>query len=318
MTYSPTTRLLTVLERLQSTTGVTGPELAAELEVDIRSVRRYVSTLRDLGIPISSEAGRTGSYKLQPGYRLPPLMFTNSEVMAILLGLMSVRRLGLADEAGAEQAISKIERVLPNNLKAQSQAIQHVLTLDHRPSRSIVQDELIGAISLAAFHQRQVFIDYQGANQESTVRTIDPYGIAFHSGRWYVVAYCNLRQDMRTFRLDRFKHHRVLETRFERPLDYDALGYLWNSLATMSGTWSVEVLFMCDRAAVEEQVAPHLGTLEDCDEGVIVRIQASDLAWTGRFLLGTELPLRVLGPEELRQELRSLAAQMLAIVGPDV
>ena len=107
---------------------------------------------------------------------------------------MSVRRLGLADEAGAEQAITKIERVLPSNLKAQSQAIQNVLTLDHRPSRSLVQDELIGAISLAAFHQRQVFVDYEGANQQSTVRVMDPYGIAFHSGRWYVVGLLQFAQ----------------------------------------------------------------------------------------------------------------------------
>ncbi|HRA49071.1 MAG TPA: HTH domain-containing protein, partial [Thermomicrobiales bacterium] len=82
MTYSPTTRLLTVLERLQSSSGVTGPDLAAELEVDIRSVRRYVSTLRDLGIPIKSEPGRHGFYRMQPGFRLPPLMFNNREVMA--------------------------------------------------------------------------------------------------------------------------------------------------------------------------------------------------------------------------------------------
>ncbi len=310
MTYSPTTRLLTVLERLQSSNGVSGPDLAAELEVDIRSVRRYVSTLRDLGIPIRSEAGRHGYYKMQPGFRLPPLMFTNSEVMAILLGLMSVRRLGLADESGAEQAISKIERVLPTNLRAQSQAIQNVLTIDQRQTNQSVRDELIGAVSLAAFNQRQVFVDYEGANRTSTTRVIDPYGIAFHSGRWYVVAHCNLRDDLRTFRLDRFRHHRVLETGFERPLDFDALAWLWQSIASMPGTWSVEVLFTCERWRVEERVAPHMGRLENHRDGVLVHIPASDLRWTVGYLMSLDLPFRILGPDELKAEFRSIATRL--------
>jgi predicted DNA-binding transcriptional regulator YafY len=313
MTYSPTTRLLTVLERLQSSNGVAGPELAAELEVDIRSVRRYISTLRALGIPISSEAGRHGFYKMQPGFRLPPLMFTNSEVMAILLGLMSVRRLGLADESGAEQAISKIERVLPANLRAQSQAIQNVLTIDQRQSNASVRDEIIGTISLAAFNQRQVFIDYEGANQSSTTRVIDPYGVAFHSGRWYVVAHCNLRNDLRTFRLDRFRHHRILETAFERPLDFDALQWLWDSIASMPGLWAVEVLFTCERFLVERRVAPHLGKISNHPDGVLVKIQASDLRWTAGYLMSLELPFKVVEPEALKDEFRNLAQRILAV-----
>ncbi|HQY29951.1 MAG TPA: YafY family protein [Thermomicrobiales bacterium] len=313
MTYSPTTRLLTVLERLQSSSGVTGPDLAAELEVDIRSVRRYVSTLRDLGIPIKSEPGRHGFYRMQPGFRLPPLMFNNREVMAILLGLMSVRRLGLADDAGAEQAIAKIERVLPSNLKAQSQAIQNVLTISQRPSSFAVRDELIGAISLAAFNQQQVFVDYEGANASSTTRVIDPYGIAFHSGRWYVVAHCNLRNDLRTFRLDRFRHHRTMESGFERPLDFDALSWLWESIRTMPGTWQVEALFSCGRSEVQERVAPHLGQVLDHPEGVCVRIHASDLRWTAGYLMSLELPFRVLGPPELKDEFRTMGARLTEI-----
>jgi predicted DNA-binding transcriptional regulator YafY len=314
MTYSPTTRLLTVLERLQSSNGVTGPELAAELEVDIRSVRRYVSTLRDLGIPISSETGRNGFYKMQPGFRLPPLMFTNSEVMAILLGLISVRRVGLADVQGAEQAISKIERVLPSNLKAQSQAIQNVLTLDTRQTHYAVKDEVIGALSLAAFHQRQVFVDYENANNTSTTRVIDPYGIAFHSGRWYVVAHCNLRNDLRTFRLDRFRHHRILDQEFARPLDFDALAYLWNALATMPGTWAVELLFLCEIERVRERIAPHLGTVAQRANGVAVHIQASDLHWTAGYLLQLDLPFRIIAPDGLKDELRQLTSRIDTII----
>src|SRR5215475_7778951 len=102
--YSPTTRLLTVLELLQSQQSVSGVELAKTIEVEVRSVRRYVTMLRDMGIPVESEKGRYGSYSLRPGYRLPPLMFNESEILSVILGLMAVKRLGMATADGSESA----------------------------------------------------------------------------------------------------------------------------------------------------------------------------------------------------------------------
>src|SRR5919206_1828063 len=92
--YHPTTRLLAVLELLQSRQRVGGAELARRLEVDERTVRRYVTMLRDLGIPVEAERGRHGAYRLRPGYKLPPLMFTDEEALAVVLGLLAARRLG--------------------------------------------------------------------------------------------------------------------------------------------------------------------------------------------------------------------------------
>src|SRR5579864_1605037 len=80
--YFPTTRVLTVLELLQSHWQMSGPEMARRLEVDIRTVRRYITMLQDLGIPVEAERGRHGSYRLRPGFKLPPLMFTEEEVLA--------------------------------------------------------------------------------------------------------------------------------------------------------------------------------------------------------------------------------------------
>src|SRR5262245_48115208 len=116
--YSPTTRVLTVLELLQSRERVTGAEIAERLEVHIRTVRRYIAMLEELGIPIEAERGRYGAYRLLPGYKLPPLMFTPEEALATMLGLLAVRRLGLAATApGVEGAIAKWERVLPLPLR---------------------------------------------------------------------------------------------------------------------------------------------------------------------------------------------------------
>src|SRR5436190_11570694 len=111
--YFPTTRVLTVLELLQSRAKISGPELAERLEVNTRTVRRYITMLQDLGIPVEAERGRHGSYRLRPGFKLPPLMFTEDEALSLTLGLLVARRLGLTSAVAAvpavESAIAKIE-----------------------------------------------------------------------------------------------------------------------------------------------------------------------------------------------------------------
>ncbi|HEY8602099.1 MAG TPA: HTH domain-containing protein [Thermomicrobiales bacterium] len=117
--YRPTARVLTALELLQIRTVIGGAELATRLEVDARTVRSYITMLRDMGIPIEARPGRHGGYQLRPGFRLPPLMLTNDEAIAITLGLLFSRRVGLSDAAPATVgALVKIERVLPEALRA--------------------------------------------------------------------------------------------------------------------------------------------------------------------------------------------------------
>ena len=114
MVYRPTARVLTVLELLQSHGRLTGAELARRLEVDIRTVRNYVQTLADLGIPVEAERGRYGAYRLRPGYKLPPLIFTEDESLALTLSLLLARENGLAQTSPAvESVLAKVERVLP-------------------------------------------------------------------------------------------------------------------------------------------------------------------------------------------------------------
>lgn len=87
--YHPTSRVLTVLELLQSRPSISGPELAARLEMDVRTVRRYIMHLQDVGIPVEATIGRYGGYRLRSGFKLPPLMFTEEEATAIVLGLLA-------------------------------------------------------------------------------------------------------------------------------------------------------------------------------------------------------------------------------------
>src|SRR5437588_13133646 len=111
--YFPTTRVLTVLELLQSHQRLSGPDIAERLEVNPRTVRRYITMLQDLGIPVEAERGRYGTYRLRPGFKLPPLMFTEEEALALTLGLLGGHKTGLAVAGPAvEVEVAKVERVL--------------------------------------------------------------------------------------------------------------------------------------------------------------------------------------------------------------
>ena len=122
----PTTRVLAMLELLQARHQLSGAELAAGLGVDQRTIRRYALRLADLGIPVTAERGRYGGYRLLPGYRLPPLMLTDDEAAAVMIGLLAAERLG-QPVAGMSTALAKIQRVLPTALAERVAALRQTL-----------------------------------------------------------------------------------------------------------------------------------------------------------------------------------------------
>src|SRR2546421_9939993 len=205
--YVPTTRVLAILELLQSHYRLSGPELAERLEVNTRTVRRYITMLQDLGIPVEAERGRHGSYRLRPGFKLPPLMFTEDEALSLTLGLLVARRLGLSSAVAAvpavESAIATIERVLPVALRERVQAVQETLILDFPRTGSTPRTEIVVTLCSAAQQQRRVFLRYSSWKGEESERAVDLFGLVYRSGYWYAVGYCHLRTDLRVFRLDR-------------------------------------------------------------------------------------------------------------------
>lgn len=312
--YHPTTRVLTVLELLQSHWQMSGPKLAERLEVDIRSVRRYITMLQELGIPIEAERGRYGTYRLRPGYKLPPLMFTEDEALAMTLGLLAARRLGLAVAAPAiEGALAKVDRVLPATLRERVQAVQEMLVLDIVPPDTYVSSpggSMLLTFSTAAQQERQVWMRYRSGNAEETERAIDPYGLVYHAGLWYAVGHCHLRQDLRMFRLDRVQHAELRDAVFTRPPDFDCLQYLTRTIATMPGTWSVEVLLETTLEEAQKLVPATVATLEEAPNGVVLRCYSQSLDWMAHFLVGLRCPLIVREPSELRDALRGVAQEI--------
>jgi predicted DNA-binding transcriptional regulator YafY len=309
--YHPTTRLLTVLELLQARGSVSGIELAERLEVDVRSVRRYISMLRDMGIPIDAERGRGGAYNLRPGFRLPPLMFNEEEILAVMLGLLIGRQLALTNAAGIESAAAKIERVLPAELRQRVMALQDTLTFNVQPRRAALSGELIATLSLAAHQQRRVEVQYQSTRDEVTTRDIDPYGVVYHSGLWYTAGHCHLRGDIRVFRLDRIQRLNLKEDTFQRPPDFDTMTHVLESIATMPWGWQVEVLLEVPLEQAQQMIPRDMAVLSAQDDGVLMHTSTSNLPWMARYLSQLNCPMRILRPDELRDALRELGESLI-------
>lgn len=316
--YHPTTRVLTVLELLQSHRQMSGPKLAERLEVDVRSVRRYITMLQDLGIPIESERGRYGNYRLMRGFKLPPLMLTEDEALALTLGLLTAKRLGLTIAAPAvEGALAKIDRVLPEALRERVQAVQETLVLDSISNdryRSSPESSVVLTFSIATQQEKRVWIRYQSGQAAETERAIDSYGLIFHAGLWYTVAYCHLRNDLRTFRLDRILEAELLEETFTRPPYFNSLDHLRRSIAGMSGTWKMEVFLEMPMEEAERQIPLTMAMLDYEPDGVVMSCYTQDLDWMAHFLVNLRCPLVVREPVELHEAMRKLAREVTQLV----
>lgn len=309
----PTTRVLELLELLQDRQRIGGPELAQRLGVDLRTVRRYVAKLEELGIPVEGERGRTGGYRLRPGYKLPPLMLTDDEAVAVVLGLLAARRDGLATSAPAvDDALAKLRRVLPAELREQVRALEQALGFSAggpqpAPPATAVVLALAGAIA----GERRVQVAYTTREGAESTRQLDPYGLVFHHGRWYLSAHDHGRDALRILRLDRIETVRRLRRAAPPPAGFDPVAHVAQALARVPWRWAVEVVLDAPLEALRAQLPPHAAELEERpDGGVTLRARAERLDGMARLLAGLGAPLRVIAPPELRTELSTLAARL--------
>jgi predicted DNA-binding transcriptional regulator YafY len=306
--YHPTTRVLTVLELLQVHQRMSGRDLAQRLEVNIRTVRHYITMLQDMGIPIEAERGRHGAYRLRPGFKLPPLLFNEDEAVALTLGLLTARRLGLTVAAPAvEGALAKVERVLPEATRARVQSIQETLVIDFSSPYAVPSSGVVATLSTAAQQRRRVELRYRSWQGSESARAFDSYGLVYHDGRWFAAGHCHLRAEPRVFRVDRVLQVDLRDETFTRPDGFDMLAFVLHSLATTPGRWQVEVLLRTTLAEARQCVPPTLATLDETPEGVVLRCAVQQLDWFAHFLAGLCCPLVVRQPAELRAALRQLA-----------
>lgn len=282
-----TARVLALLEILQGSGLHTVPDLAVRLGVDERTVRRYVGHLLELGVPVDSVRGRHGGYRLAPGYRMPPLMLTDEEALAVLLGLLTGRRAGLVTTSAAanESATAKLRRVLPKALGRRLDALLETADFTARPRPTTTpapEAHVLLELAEAARHQRPVTLNYTDRKGRSTDRTVLPYGLVAHYGRWYVTAAApadtaelagptgpaaSAGEEIRTFRLDRITSLTVQPGSFTVPPDFDPVTALLDGLAHTPWTHEVSLRLHADAQHIRRHLPAGIASLTVIRDG---------------------------------------------------
>jgi predicted DNA-binding transcriptional regulator YafY len=321
----PTTQVLTLLELLQSGGIRTMTELAGRLGVDERTVRRYVDHLTDLGVPVESVRGRYGGYRLTAGYRMPPLMLNEDEALAVLLGLVAGRRAGLitAASAAGETASAKIRRVLPDRIARRLDSVLGSLAFTAPPSGESAAPDATVLLTLAdaVRHQRPVSIRYTAADGRRSERTLHPYGLVSHAGRWYITGADPGIGEERTFRLDRITDARTLPGSFEPPAGFDPAQHVLSGFATAAYRHHVILRVQGTTGQIRARLPASVATIEESSSGERpaedesrstggtdlhagrwhrVEVRAEQLDWLPPVLASLDLPFAIEQPDELR------------------
>lgn len=233
-----------------------------------------------------------------------------------MLGLIAARRQGLdSGEGAAGGALEKIHRVLPDLLRRRVVALETTLGFTAAPREGApVPGDTVLLLADAVRRGRRVRTAYRAYSGERTRRELSPYGLVVHSARWYLAAHDHLRDDLRTFRIDRMSRTALLETPARpAPEGYDAVEHVSRSLARVPWGSEVEVLLdlPIDRAA--RRLPPTLAELVETEDGTLLRMRVDSLDWMAGTLASLGCGFRILAPEELRASVRELAERLAAV-----
>lgn len=313
-----TARALELLELLQSAHVRTVGELAERLGVDERTVRRDVRRLVEIGLPVESLRGRYGGYRLAPGRRVLPLMFTSEEAVAVFLGLSRGQtESGRTDVAG-QTALSKITRALPTDDARRVDAALAVMRRG-RPEGVDTDPAVMLTLAEAVTLRRVVDLRYRDREGVPSRRTVHPYGLVARAGRWYLVAFDTDRQQERTFRVDRVETARALRDTFPRPRPDDLAARLEERFAEADYRWTVVLRIRGAEQHIRAHLPPGVARLEPLAVAAPdhplpwhrAEIHAESLDWLPGVIAALGCEVVIEGPDELRALVDDAARRML-------
>jgi predicted DNA-binding transcriptional regulator YafY len=304
-------RLLRLLSILQTRPEWTGRELAERLDVTVRTLRRDVSRLRDLGYPVRATRGVTGGYRLAAGSTLPPLLLDDDEAVAVVLSLRTATShtvTGIAETS--LRALAKLERVLPARLRHRTAALR-LATIPLAGQTSTVDLDVLTVIAEACQDLHRLTFRYRTRDGAASLRTVEPHRLVHTGHRWYLVAYDENRNDWRTFRADRIDDPRPTGIRFTPRDPPDAAAFVADSITAAPYRYRARVVVHAPAHLVAERVPPTTGIIETVDEQSCLLITGADsltLMALHLALLGHDFT--VLEPEELVEELGVLVERL--------
>lgn len=307
-------RVLRLLALLQRRPSWTATELAAELGVTDRSVRRDVERLRAVGYPVHATAGVGGGYQLGAGTRLPPLLLDDEEAIAtaVSLRLASGGTVAGAGEA-ALRALAKLDQVMPPRLRAEVRAVRGATETLIGPGVE-VDAEVLVTLARACRDAVRVRFRYTRPGGGEHERTVEPVRMVATNHRWYLMAWDLGRDDWRTFRLDRMREVAATTWRF-RPREHpDPVAYVQRSVTTAPYRYLARVRLRAPADEVRALVPPQVGRVDDDrDEWCVLTAGGDYLDWLAVHVARLGFEAEVLEPPELREAAAQLARRVAAM-----
>ncbi|MFE7533337.1 helix-turn-helix transcriptional regulator [Streptomyces rhizosphaericola] len=338
MTDTTPARLLKLLSLLQTPREWPGGELAERLDVTPRTIRRDIDRLRELGYPVEASRGSAGGYRLVAGAALPPLVLDDEEAVAIAVGLRAGAGHAIEGvEEASVRALAKLEQVLPARLRHRVSSLQNATVPLTRGDGSTIDPRTLTTLAAAATGQELLRFAYRSGEGTETKRQVEPYRLVSTGRRWYLVAYDLLREDWRTFRVDRVSEPFATGARFTpRPLPgedgggaEDAARYFARSMAGRQPELRLDVWFAAPAEFVAARLPPTLGVPEAAgpegvygpegenpggeNTGSACRLRSSctdSLEWVALRLALVDCEFTVQGPPELVEHLGRLGARL--------
>ncbi|WP_320672831.1 helix-turn-helix transcriptional regulator [Patulibacter defluvii] len=316
----PSSRMLRLLSLLQTHRFWAGPELAAELDVSERTLRRDVDRLRELGYPVDAARGAGGGYQLQAGSQLPPLLLDDDDAVAIAVGLRTAAGGSVAGiEETSVRALAKLEQVLPPKLRRRVSALQAAIAPSVGPP-SAVDATVLAVIAQACRDQERLRFGYRRRDGEVGDRTVEPHRLVSLQRRWYLAAWDARRQDWRTFRVDRISDPAGSGSRFapRRPPTGDAVEYVRSSIRSMPARYEAVVTVEAAADAIPREVAWMRGEVEPIDDrSCRIRTRGDSLEWLTLHLAFLQHDYRIEGPPEFLAHVRERSARLARAAAGD-
>jgi predicted DNA-binding transcriptional regulator YafY len=315
MSDSPTARALRALEVLQLRPGITADRLAERLGVSERAARRYVAILREAGVPVESERGPYGGYRLGRGLRLPPLVFTATEALGLVMAALEGHHAAADADDPVGSALGKILRVLPENVGRQAVTMREHASAAPSGAATRPDPATSSALVAAVAAQRRTRISYRSASGREHAFLVDPWAVVVRYGRWYLLCHAHHADAVRTYRIDRIGEVHATEEGFDVPGDLDPVVALEEHLGR-GWEHDTRVVFDASLAEVAPWVRPAMGRLASLDDGccVLVGSTSNPLMYAGEWLAALPFSFRVEGGPELRAAVAEVAARLAASV----
>lgn len=305
-------RMLELLALLQRRHRWSGEELAERLSVSKRTLRRDVDRLRELGYPVEADRGVDGGYQLGAGTKLPPLLLTDDEAVAIAIGLRTAANQpveGLSEPSMG--ALVKVGQLLSGPLQHRVESLTGAIEAAPTMSTNTVALSTLTTLARATRDAERVRFGYEGFDGTQSDRHVEPHHVVPLNRYWYLIAWDLDRDDWRTFRLDRvsgpYTTNRIFELRtLPAP---DPSTHIRQTIAALKSVHDVELVIVAPLAEVQRHIGPWGAATALDTRTTRIEMHIPDLAWAVLMLAITNAEIVSVEPAELRQFLSDLGGR---------